>query len=83
MQVTVKSLPESELDRLDCRDVFTISIDGERVFIVTDGEPEYSDLSREFSNCWGIVDLMRLAHIAGLNAEPFSVKEEIVLSEDI
>lgn len=48
-----------------------ILIDGKRVFCVSDGEPEDNNLSRNFSDCYMILELLRRAYEAGKRGEPF------------
>ena len=71
MEVNVLSCSESQLEDRDYRDVLKIYIDGKRVFSVGDGEPEDSNLSRDFNDCWSIPDMMRQAYDAGKNGEEF------------
>lgn len=58
----------------DYRSRLSIEIDGKSVFLVRDGEPEDSNLSRDFSDCYSIVDLMERAYEAGKNGEEFEVE---------
>ncbi len=73
MEVKVLSCSESQLEDRDYRDVLEIYIDGKRVFSVGDGEPEDSNLSRDFNDCWSIPDMMRIAFDAGKNGEEFTL----------
>ena len=50
-------------------------MDGEIKFNVSDGEPEDANLSRDFSDCFIIDNLMKLAYDAGKNGEAFSLGE--------
>lgn len=53
----------------DYRQTLTIEVDGKGIFGVGDGEPEDSNLSRDFSDCLRITDLMKMAYDAGKNGE--------------
>jgi hypothetical protein len=81
MEVKVQSLMEK--DRYErCGDILVIYINDKRVFYAMDGEPEDSNLSRDFNDCWSIPDLMKTAYEAGKNGEPFTViREEVLLDE--
>jgi hypothetical protein len=60
----------------DCRSGLEIHIDGEKVFDVSDGEPEDSNLSRDFIDCHNIADMLKAAHAAGRAGEPFEITTE-------
>ena len=51
MKIIMKSLTEQGVEDRDYRDAIEIFIDGKRVFSVGDGEPEDSNLGRDFSDC--------------------------------
>ena len=53
----------------DYRQSLTIEVDGKQEFAVSDGEPEDSNLARDFSDCFSVVDLMKMAYDAGKNGE--------------
>lgn len=78
MKVKVLTLTEQEVEKRDYRDAIAIEIDGERKFEVMDGEPEDGCLTRDFSDCYNITDLMQLAYEAGKNGEDFEVLNEEV-----
>ena len=73
MKVEQKTRTNDELEDFDYRDRLEILIDGKSVFEVWDGEPEDSNLSRDFNDCFSIVDLMKHSHQAGLDGEEFIV----------
>ncbi len=60
----------------DWRDSLRIEIDGTMVFCVWDGEPEDTNLSRNFNDCYKVVGLMRRAYEAGKRGESFSAEEK-------
>ncbi len=60
----------------DYRSAMSISIDDKKVFDVMDGEPEDSNLSRDFNDCYSIGDMMRAAYEAGKAGETFEVVTE-------
>lgn len=78
MKVKVLTLTEQEVENRDWRDAMAIEIDGDRKFEVMDGEPEDGNLSRDFSDCHKITNLMQLAYEAGKNGEDFEVFNEEV-----
>ena len=53
----------------DYRQSLTIEVDGNIEFAVGDGEPEDSNLARDFSDCLSVIDLMKMAYEAGKNGE--------------
>ena len=69
MIVKTVSRTEEELEEYDYRDCLEIYIDGKQVFRVLDDEPEDSNLSRSFGDCYKITELMRKAYEAGKNGE--------------
>jgi len=83
MNVIQKSLTDEAIENRDYRDYLTISIDGKESFCVSDGEPEDATLARDFNDCWGVVDLMKKAHEAGVNGEEFIVESMEVSIDDI
>ena len=62
---------DSELEDFDYRNKLTITADEVKVFDVEDDEPEDSNLSRAFSDCYNVVSLMKQAYEAGKNGEEF------------
>ena len=73
MEVKVLSCSESQLEDRDYRDVLEIYVNGKLEFNVGDGEPEDSNLARDFNDCWGIPGLMKVAYEAGKNGEEFTM----------
>jgi hypothetical protein len=65
MKIEVMSLSDKGLEYRDYKNILTILIDGVEWFSVMDGEPEDSNLSRDFNDCWNIPDLMKKAYEAG------------------
>jgi len=63
-----------ELEDNDYQDVLEIYINGLRVFSVHDGEPEDNTLSRNFSDCFSIVEMMKVAFDAGARGESWEVE---------
>jgi len=61
-------------DPEDWRRSLTIEIDGDRVFSVSDGEPEDTNLGRNFRDCYKVVDLLKLAWLAGKAGQSFSAE---------
>lgn len=40
-----------------------------------DGEPEDNNLSRNFNDCYSIVDLLKAAHELGIKGEPLEIEK--------
>lgn len=73
MKFTFKSASDEEFERRDYRDFLIIEVDGEQMFKVMDGEPEDSNLARDFNDCCKIPDLLKLAHQAGKAGQPLDI----------
>jgi hypothetical protein len=71
MKVKMTTRNDSELEDFDYRNKLTITVDEVKVFDVEDDEPEDSNLSRAFSDCYNVVSLMKQAYEAGKNGEEF------------
>lgn len=56
------------------RQFYEIQVNGKTVLEVGDGEPEDSNLSRDFSGVLSVPSLMHMAHLAGTAGEPFTVE---------
>jgi len=67
MLVTVVRRTDKGMDECGCRDAYVIKVDGDEVFRVQDGEPEDSNLARDFNDVVVIPSLMRMAYSAGYN----------------
>lgn len=76
MVVTVISRSESAMEDCDYRDAMQIDVDDVLMFEVSDGEPEDSNLSRDFSDVYEIPKLMQMAYEAGRKGEDFEIKYE-------
>ena len=83
MLVEIKSLTEESLNQRDYRDILYIHINGKRVFGVMDGEPEDSNLMRDFNDCFNVPDLMRRAYQAGVSGESIEVETSRVSVDEI
>ena len=64
------SLTEKAVEDNDYREYLEIKINDKSKFSVYDGEPEDATLSRDFNDCWNIIDMLKKAHSAGVNGEP-------------
>lgn len=69
MIITIKTRSDEEIERCSYRQALEIDIDGKTMFSVYDGEPEDSNLSRDFSDCWNIEQMLVAAHAAGAKGE--------------
>lgn len=58
-----------------------ISMTGHDGFSVHDGEPEDNNLSQNFSDCWGIPEMLELAFLAGKRGESLRITY-ITVNED-
>ena len=74
MKVEFINLTEEAQEERDYCDALVVKVDGVEVFSVCDGEPEDNNLSRNFSDCYNVVDLMKMAYKAGGNGEGFEVE---------
>lgn len=70
------------VDEDEMRMGIEIEIDGVRAFSAYDGEPEDANLSRDFSSCYSIVELMTRAYGAGKSGEDFIFEFEEVDGKD-
>ena len=80
MKVKIEKPSEQLLIDRDCRYFLNIFINEEMIFSVYDGESEDNNLSRNFSDCWGIAKLLKKAFEAGKNNESLEI-EEIQIEE--
>ncbi len=82
MVVVVKTPNKEAVAARDYRHYLTILVDGKQLFDAWDGEPEDSNLSRDFNACYSIPDLMELAYEAGKRGEEFTIKNVEESEED-
>ena len=73
MEVKVLRCTEIQLEDRDYRDVLEIYVNGKRVFNVGDGEPEDSNLARDFNDCYSITDMIQSAFTAGQEGECLTI----------
>lgn len=78
MKLEVLSLTEKALAERDYRNVMQININGKKAFRVMDGEPEDSNLSRDFSDCWSIPKLIERVYNAGKKNEELTIENKEV-----
>jgi len=78
MKVICYSPTSKSLEERDYRSFYSISIDGKEAFYVSDGEPEDSNLSRDFNNVYRIPDLMKIAYEAGKQGEMLEIEDREV-----
>ena len=76
MEVVFKSRDCDTYKKRDYRSAVEITVDGDVVFGVRDGEPEDSNLGRDFSDVFEIPNLLQMAYDAGKNGEGFSIARE-------
>jgi len=58
----------------DYRSLLRIQIENGRKMEFYDGELEDANLSRDFNDCYLIIDFMKLAYEAGKNGEEFIIE---------
>ncbi len=75
MKIKIVKRNEKYLERYDYRNFLRIEINDKKEFEVMDGEPEDSNLSRDFNDCLKIIDLMKMAFNAGKNGEKFELEK--------
>ena len=73
MKIEVISRDEKSVKECDYSDAFQIKINAKIVFSVSDGEPEDSNLNRDFNDVYNIPELLKLAYDAGKAGEPFEI----------
>lgn len=75
MKITQETSSDSLLESMDFRNYLSIKIDGKPAARFLDGEPEDANLSRDFNDCYSIVNLMKMAFDAGKAGETFEVEK--------
>lgn len=73
MRVVVTTRSEAAVKEYDYQQALRITIDGINVFDVSDGEPEDSNLSRDFCDCNLVPHLLARAFEAGKSGEAFEL----------
>lgn len=73
MIVEILTRSEKDLEKFDYRDRLQITLDGDTMFDVRDGEAEDNNLGRNFDDCSNIVNMMKLAHRSGVKGEALQV----------
>jgi hypothetical protein len=76
MLILEKRRSESLLEEMDYKDALEIYMDNKLIFSVFDGEPEDSNLSRDFSDCNNVFNLMEKMYNAGKNGIDITFKQE-------
>ena len=66
MIVIIKTLTDEAVERRDYCSAYTIDIDGKKVFQVYDGEPEDNNLFRNFSDIYGIPEIIYRSNNRGV-----------------
>jgi len=80
--VTDFSRTEASIEEFDYRDRYVVKIDELKVFDVSDGEPEDSCLSRDFSSCYSVLELMETAYKAGKEGQEWEFKSADLPKDD-
>lgn len=78
MKVTVRTLTEEALKDNEYSNALEIKINGKSEFKAHDGEIEDNNLCRNFSDCFKVPKLMKMAYEAGKNGEKFEMVNEDV-----
>ena len=74
MLIQIYSLSEEAVENRDYRSALKIEVNNKNTFEVYDGEPEDNSLGRNFSACWDIEKLMKMAYEAGESGEEYTVE---------
>ena len=73
MKIEMKTRSDKRLEDYEYSQCVIIEIDGLEVFSVYDGDPEDSNLSRNFNPVFGIPELMLKAYLAGKHGKYFNI----------
>jgi hypothetical protein len=67
MTTIIKTITRDEdtIEDYEYRDAMEIFIGDKRVFKVADGEPEDSNMSRDFSDVWKITEMLQVVYDMG------------------
>lgn len=80
VKIVCATRSENYIEQCDWRDAIRIEKikDGtkQQMFLVRDDEPEDSNLSRSFSNCYNVHELIRSAYEAGVAGEEWEFSTE-------
>ena len=69
MKIEIIERSEKEVEKCDYRSAMQIKFDGKVVFEVGDGEPEDSNLSRDFNDVFLIPDMLKKVYEVGQSGE--------------
>ncbi len=75
MKITIETFSEKGFEENDYQGKFVLKIDGERFMSLFDGEPEDSNLGRNFSDIFYIPELIQRVYDAGKSGEPLELDE--------
>ncbi len=78
MKVKILTLTDEASEERDYSQLLAVEVDGKTRIKVYDGEPEDNNLSRNFSGCYGIGELLEEVYRAGYNKETFSLTKKEV-----
>ncbi len=78
MIITQISLTEKAVAERDYCNIYVIEIDGKTVFSVSDGDPEDNNLSRNFNDVYGLLNLLIRVHEAGTKGEKLIIEQKEV-----
>lgn len=73
----------SATDEYQDRDGLVIKIDGKVAFSAFDGEKEDNSLCRNFSDCFGITDLMQQAYMAGADKDVLEIENNSITWDEL
>lgn len=78
MKITVTTYSDKMLEKRDYRQALDIKMEDDfgktKTFSVADGEPEDSNLRRDFNDCLSIPDLLEFAFECGKQDKSFSIE---------
>ena len=76
MKIKITTRDEQYFDKHEYRDFYRMESGGDVIFEVMDGEPEDSNLCRDFSDVLNLPLLLERVHEAGKNGEALEFEEE-------
>lgn len=75
MKITIETYSEKAIEERDYCGKFVLKIDGKTLINVYDGEPEDSNLGRNFSDVFYIPELIQRVYDAGKSGEVLEIED--------
>lgn len=73
MKIEIITPSEELFEEMDYRQFIEVKVDGMKYIDCYDGEPEDSNLMRNFSDIFRVGELMKMAYEAGKRGEDFNL----------